>query len=253
MKTKSLLAFLFVGLLIGNATAQNFKLAAQFGANGTSVSSTVSEELKQETFAFFKTRFGLRLGVLAEYNFKDNMALQSGVFYTQKGYWKNLNDIEKYVKEEEGDDIELSGKWGNRYNYLEMPIHFVYKMNDFQFFAGPYFAYGIGGKSKIDLTVKEDGETDSLQAEADIEAVSGNVEDEDFFDLNVFEFVVYKNFDYGLDLGVGYTYDKFLIQMQYSLGMTNIIPQINGSTLDVDKDYNLKNRGFSLSVSYFFK
>lgn len=256
MKTKKILLVLMLAMFVSQSNAQNVKLAVQAGANFTSMSKKVSSEIEEELFTYYNYRTGLRIGMLAEYELKNGLALQSGLFYTQKGFNKDLKKLEDMANEDSSEKIEVTGDWSNRYNYLELPIHLVYNIKDFNVYVGPYLAYGLGGKAKLDLTfTDESGDKETYKGEADINAVGGDVLQNDFFNEDVFEVVVYKKFDAGVDLGVGYKYDKFLFQAQYSMGFINIIPQISDSTneFDVDKDYNLKNKGFSLSLSYFFK
>ncbi len=255
MKTKQLLLSFIMSLFISNFYAQDIKLAAQLGVNFSSMSKKVSSEIEDELFTYFDYRAGMRIGLLAEYELKNGLALQSGLFYTQKGYYKDLKKMEELINEDSSDKEDVSGKWGNRYNYLEMPFHLVYNINDFSLFAGPYLAYGLGGKAIMDLNFKDrdTGETESYKGEADISAVTGDVTGDELFDGDVMNTVIYKKFDYGIDLGVGYKYDKFLAQIQYSIGLVNTIPSISDGEINVDKDFNLKNKGFSISISYYFK
>jgi|TARA_B110000259_G_C13802917_1_gene317463 hypothetical protein len=44
---------------------------------------------------------------------------------------------------------------------LEIPINAAYKINDFQIFAGPYIAFGLGGKNKEEI--KYDGESEEYK------------------------------------------------------------------------------------------
>ncbi len=84
---------------------------------------------------------------------------------------------------------------------------------------GPYFAYGIGGKTKINFS----GRTTEMQS---FDKTSG-----------------YKPFDAGLSLTAGYKiYNSFSFRFAYEFGFVNIERNAFG-----DKT---KNSGFSLNVSY---
>ena len=253
MKTRLLLLALF-SFMATQLSAQKIKWGAELGLNLSTNSADVDPEVDDFLFMSLSYRPGMRIGITAEYGLKDGMALQSGLYYTQKGYYKDLDKMEEKMKEDSSEDISVSGKWGNRYDYIEMPINFVYKFKDFQVFGGPYLAYGIGGKSIIDLEIKNaDGETETFDESVDIEAISGDAPDEGYLSKDVWQIVYYKKFDYGFNLGAGYTYDKFLFRVQYSLGIPNILPDYEGNEENIDDEINLKNRAFSFSLSYFFK
>ena len=82
---------------------------------------------------------GFNLGVGMDYGFSENWSLQSGLMISSKGY-----------KVKEGEYKETT-----RPIYLDIPILAAYKFNisdntKFVINAGPYLAFGLGGKYKID-------------------------------------------------------------------------------------------------------
>ncbi len=89
--------------------------------------------------------------------------------------------------------------------------------------AGPYAAYGVGGKSKLS------GSIGDISAETE-----GDVFGDDGF---------LKRFDAGLGLGVGAEFGPLLLDLGWDMGLVNI----------ADSDNNdIKNQNAYLSVGYRF-
>jgi hypothetical protein len=109
-------------------------------------------------------------------------------------------------------------------DYLEVPLFALYQINSSpkgNFFGGlgPYFAYGVGGKTKS--------------------SYGGQTYENKSFDKNT----GYQPFDAGLGLTAGYKMtDSFSFSLAYELGLTNI--ERGGGE---DKT---KNRGISLNIRY---
>jgi hypothetical protein len=136
----------------------------------------------------------------AESKFK----LLTGLQFIGKGY-KSVNNVFNST-------IKL--------NYLEIPVYAIYEhpVGTGYLFggAGPYFAYGIGGKVK-----------------------SGN------FSMSSFGENTggYKRFDMGLGMLGGYRMANGIsIYLSYELGLANIAYS--------SQDFTAKNRAFGLNVSY---
>ena len=89
--------------------------------------------------------------------------------------------------------------------------------------AGPYVAYGIGGKSKVKLSSSE-----------------GSAE---LGDVDVFGDDGFKRFDAGLGLGVGAEFGPILVDLGWDMGLVDISGSSNG---------NVKNQNAYLSVGYTF-
>ncbi len=185
-------------------------------------------------------KLAYHIGATVDYGFSDAISLQTGLLLSSKGY--------KYDLEQDLDDDEtVEGYDKYTFNYLEIPIHVAYKINDnFQVFAGPYLAFGIGGKNKWDVTYKYDGDSDTDSVEIKYKAVFGEVKDEDLGE----DEDAYGALDFGFDFGIGYQTGPILINAGYSLGLGNLTADYGG---DFDpKDMKTSNRVITLSVSYFF-
>ena len=83
-----------------------------------------------------KALTGFTLGVGMDYGFSENWSLQSGLMFTSKGF-------------------KVKDAFKARPIYLDIPILAAYKFNisdntKFVINAGPYLAFGLGGKVKYD-------------------------------------------------------------------------------------------------------
>lgn len=143
--------------------------------------------------------------------------IQPGALYSMKGaVSKNNSDIK------------------TKLSYIEVPINFVYKpmlgMGNLILGVGPYMGIAISGKIKNgsdDTKIKFDNKITALQAETD---------------------PYYKRLDFGGNLLAGYQFSsKFFFQLNAQLGMTNILPEVEGTSTE---DHKLKNTGFGLSLGY---
>lgn len=153
-----------------------------------------------------KTMVGFNVGVILEITLKDNFILQPGVLFSTKG--------SKYSVL--GSDMSISP------SFLEIPINGLYKFDlgsaKLFLFAGPYFAFGVGGSYKTPDESK------------DISYGSG--EDKDM-----------KSFDFGLNFGAGIEISNFQISAQYGLGLTNLAPVTTN-------DAEMKVRVIGISMAY---
>lgn len=149
-----------------------------------------------------KALTGFTLGVGMDYGFNESWSLQSGLMFTSKGY-----------KEKDA--------YKARPIYLDIPILAAYKFNisdntKFVINAGPYLAFGLGGK------VKYDGGGDNKYF------------GDDGWDM--------KRFDLGIQYGIGLELsDRYLINLTGQNGF-----------IDVADGGDAKNMSFAIGVGYRF-
>lgn len=142
---------------------------------------------------------GFQLGVGMDYGFSESWSLQSGLLISSKGY--------------KIEDVKV------RPIYLDIPILAAYKFNisdntKFVINAGPYLAFGLGGK------VKYDGGGDE----------------------KVFGDDGWKRFDLGIQYGIGLELsDRYLINLTGQNGF-----------IDVADGGDAKNMSFAIGVGYRF-
>ncbi|QRX63936.1 PorT family protein [Dysgonomonadaceae bacterium zrk40] len=159
-------------------------------------------------------KIGFNIGLAADVDFAPNMALQTGLFLSTKGF-KSVNDA-------------MDTEYTENLMYLQLPLHLAYKVDvtpgsRIVFHAGPYAAYGVGGS--------REAKVGSLSGEWDVDKIFGDANGQ------------YKPFDAGLGLGVGAEMGAFLIDLGWDMGMVNISNRDNGNT---------KNQNAYLSVGYKF-
>ena len=153
------------------------------------------------------SRIGFHVGAKAEYNITDNLYGSAALLFSQKGC----------QFEEDGEKLTANP------GYIELPIHIGYrfKMSEkVSIFGetGPYFAYGICGKLKV-----ED---------------YGWEYDKKFFDIDEV-----NKFDFGWGVKAGVEYAKFQISLGYEGGITEVFDS---------RGLDPHNSNFMVSVAYMF-
>jgi len=155
---------------------------------------------------------GFHVGVISEISLSDNLKLQPGIFYSTKGSKYKVTILQQSFESSVAP------------SYIDIPVNVMYYFGTgkakISLFAGPYFAYGIGGKAK------------SGSESADIKFGSGDNDD-------------MKPIDLGLNVGVGVNINGLLISAQYGLGLTNLVPS---STTEAE----MKNKVIGISLAYLF-
>lgn len=137
IKTLLFAAALFIGV---NANAQLGINPLSFGIKGGINMSNFSGDLNDTS-----AKIGWNAGITVDLSLPANLYLASGVELTTKGA--------KY----EGGMYDNNGSLAKATSnpmYLQIPVHLGYKINAFPttnilFHAGPYWAYGLGGKTKV--------------------------------------------------------------------------------------------------------
>lgn len=159
-----------------------------------------------------KMLVGFHAGLISEIGLADNLKLQPGILYSSKGSKYEITLFEETF------DFSMAPA------FIEVPVNLMYSFGPgdtkFNVFAGPYFAYGIGGK------YKSEGESEDISF--------GTSEDDDM-----------KPFDIGVNFGVGVNIKGFLISAQYGLGLANLTTEDTGDT-------EIKNQVIGISVGYLF-
>lgn len=137
LRTVLVLCLLTLGVVAANAQI-NWGVKA-----GLNVSSL---EGKNSDYADYKA--GFNAGVFGQYMITDAFGLESGLFYSMKGY--------------KTDIVPLADGSSKTYNasYLQLPIQAIYKFEVGQNLylypaAGIYLAYGLGGTDKYFDSAKE--------------------------------------------------------------------------------------------------
>jgi hypothetical protein len=159
---------------------------------GINMSNLYGDELDDEN-----VKIGFNVGLLADIDFSFNSAIQTGLFFTTKGYKYDSGNLD----------------YTENLMYIQLPVHYAYKIDvtpgtRVVFHAGPYAAYGVGGSRKLDA-----GELGSLE----VDKIFGDGMSQ------------YKPFDAGLGLGVGAEFGPILVDLGWDMGLVNISNTSNGN------------------------
>lgn len=159
---------------------------------GINMSNLYGDELDNEN-----VKIGFNVGLLADIDFSFNSAIQTGLFFTTKGYKYDSGNLD----------------YTENLMYIQLPVHYAYKIDvtpgtRVVFHAGPYAAYGVGGSRKLGA-----GELGSLE----VDKIFGDGMSQ------------YKPFDAGLGLGVGAEFGPILVDLGWDMGLVNISNTSNGN------------------------
>lgn len=219
------------------------KLGVRAGLN---LSSYTMDHKDSETETKTKNYTGFQVGAVYDMPMGDDLSIQTGLLFTQKGTEYDLEDAFDV-----GSNEEVEGYMRQRLNYLEVPISLAIKLNNFHFAAGPYLAFGLGGKYDMDVdytyTIGNVSTKENFDDKGDMVAMSGEVKEDDLKD----DENAYSALDYGFNLGVGFQSGKVLVNLTYGLGLGNIVPDADQTGFDRD-DFKTTNKNMAVTISYFF-
>lgn len=174
-----------------------------------------SKQYATDIHADQDSRIGFQFGLEADINIIRSFSINTGVMLIQRG-WKNSYS-------------DSRGKLETKDNamYVEVPVLGSYrvKLSDqasFQLNLGPYFAYGVSGKTKTTNTFGQ--------------SYSYNY---DSFDKDR----GCKRFDVGVHLGTGITYHHIFAGISYERGLVNAWQQAN---------YEYQNGTIAFTMGYNF-
>ncbi len=202
--------FRFTALIVMLAVVTGVSAQLNLGIKGgVNMSNYYGDELTEKN-----VKIGFHVGLAADYEFIPGSALQTGLFFTTKGL--------------KTEDTNWDAEYSENLMYLQLPVHYAYKMDvtpgtRIVFHAGPYVAYGIGGKRNASIG--------NIDAEWDVDNIFGDA------------MTQYKPFDAGLGLGVGAEFGPILVDLGWDMGLVNISNADNG---------DIKNQNAYLSVGYKF-
>lgn len=161
---------------------------------------------------------GFQIGGFIDYSITDNLFVRANLLFITKGASRDF------------EMLGITTKTTMNPMYLQLPILIGYGFDitdSFKLYAniGPYFAYGLGGKT----TTKISG------------SVIDSKNDIDYFNDNN------SNFDFGARFGIGIELIKsIIIEFDYDLGLTNL------NTSSTSDDYSSKNYTMGLTIGYKF-
>jgi len=163
-----------------------------------------------------EAKAGFNIGVTVDYAISSELYVLSGLELTTKG--AKSKTTTPFGKKQETTMNPM---------YLQLPVHLGYKLEiapetKLVFHAGPYIAYGIGGKNKT--SIKDDDVTHSTESKF-------------FGDKGC------DKLDLGVGLGVNVEFGKIGVGLGYDFGLNNI----SGNS-----SAKMKNQNTYLTVGYKF-
>lgn len=235
-KTNNFKQLLFVGLLCMSLNMSAQTAPFRFGVKaGLNLSSAIVDAADTD----LKT--GYHIGGTVEYLLPKNFLIQSGLLFSVKG--SKINNLN------ENDYIGGRPDFTHTFNelYLELPLYGAYKMdfsNNFNivFGLGPYFGYGIGGKTKQKLN---SGVWSGGITEREWDTFGDGVFDESLGHLHG---VILKRLDIGIGVSCDLEYRKFILGIGYECSLKNIA--INEAVYY--REFEYKNSNIQISVGYKF-
>lgn len=198
VKISAFLMLLFMG---SHVSAQDVNIGAKAGLDFSNHGGDVND---------MDVKMGFLVGLTFDYEMENNLYLLTGFDLISKGARKKV----------------LGVKTKTNPLYFQLPVHAGYKLNISDevrvvFSAGPYFAFGVGGKDKV-----KTGKT---------------VVKNDFFGSE--EEGGMKRFDLGLGLALGLEFDMYKISLGYDFGLSNI---------SYSSSHKVKNENVYLTLGRFF-
>ena len=242
MMTSRIIAVLTAVVLTTSIAQAQFKIGVRSGFNLTNANyNNIPNEEGFENLTDTKMKPGFQVGVVGDYELNNAFSVQSGILFATQG-WKIDAD---YERSEDGFYSKIQTKGKTNLNYFQVPILAIYKLDlsgaKLLLQTGPYFGYGLGGKSKNESSILRKYNDEVIideKTSLDNKIKMGSGEDK------------VKAFDFGLNFGTGVQFGNIQTTLSYSIGLANLH---NKSTLDmIDEDISLKNKGFSLTITYLF-
>lgn len=218
----------FLGLVLTTAISLSTKAQVylQGGLNLANITKTNDGQTEKNNILP-----SFNVGILGRLPIADMFSIESGLLLTGRG-----SKAETYFNG--GNDFVKS-----KFNpfYLEVPLNAVVKIplekkSNVFFNAGPYVAIGIGGKSRRDTKFGPlvSSSTSNIEFSND-DPFTSQQEDARYDRL--------KRFDFGLNFGGGFQFQRVLLKVNYGLGLAKI------NSTQSDNTANDKNKYRTLSFS----
>lgn len=224
--TLSLCILLF--LWSGNLYAQS-PVSFQVKA-GTGISTLWGKHTEE------KVKFAYKVGVGMEYAFNETWVLQP-----------SLNFVSKGAKEKE----ENLGKATMNMLYIELPVMMaarfhLTKSSNLALSFGPYVAYGVGGKTLMDIDEK------MIPSSTGYTKFGGKYKLDTFGSMSKGKMGC-ERFDAGLVLGISYETRRIVLGLEGQLGLVKVHDEIDEIAMFMDAEgYAPKNVSAFVTVGYKF-
>ncbi|MGI6219252.1 MAG: porin family protein [Bacteroidaceae bacterium] len=111
-----------------------------------------------------KMKAGFNVGVIADIPVMQSLYVQPGLYFSTKG----VKTEQEYTEDYGMGDVNYKDETSVNAMYIEIPINVSWRHNltdalQLQVYTGPYFAFGVGGKTKSTESVSFGGESESKE------------------------------------------------------------------------------------------
>jgi hypothetical protein len=232
--------FFLLGLacVIGSVQAQTtFSLGPQVGLNVTTATYS------HNGVSFYDLRTAplsrLEAGLVATMG-SGHFLLQPALLYSQKGFVLKGT----LLPTASPSSRPIAAQVTSQLNYLTLPLNFVYAQKadgeGFRLFGGGYIGLLLGGKRKVrDEYANTNSFASIYESESPIKPGNNSTSITDFYA---------KRLDAGLQAGLGYQHRSALVQLTYSVGLTN--PAVPSPPLPPESSPSYHNRALTISLAY---
>lgn len=215
---KAILSAAIVFAVVG-ANAQN-----KFGIQAGTTFSTYNEEFSNNVERKSDSKLGFTVGAVADIDFGNSLSFRPELNFIQKGGEQKYSPSANSNFQEE---LTL--------NYIQFSPNFIYNFGGStgKFFigVGPELSFGLGGKSKSELTSGATTVESKTDVKFDSKKSTGGVRH-------------LKSVDYGANALLGYKFNNgLMLSTGYTAGLNNLSNEDNTS---------FKTGGFNVKIGYLF-
>lgn len=214
---KTSVIYLFIFFLASGLLTTQAQSRLSYG-----VKAGINRSSADHNYYNFKSQLGFHVGVIADYQLKNNFFLRSGVDFTTKGA-----ECEELWTNPDGETASVK----YNFNYLQLPVLLgykipVYNQTNIFFNAGIYLSYGIYAREKRAYIISANSYSESQH--------------------KGFDDCGFWKVDFGLVGGLGIEYQRYFGMFNYEMGVVNEHKPAYGG------NPNWKNRNLTFSLGYKF-
>ena len=185
---------------------------------------------------------GLKIGVNYLYKLNNTFDIESGIFVYQKG---QKNEYKQIYLSNPGIYNDLIVKESFKLDYIEVPVNLNYNFRKMFISGGLYFSYGMEAYYlKEDKYYQDNRIVKEIHTKENISVVNNKL-----YLIN--ELILWKRFDYGLCLGIGYRIKRFSIKTNFDLGVPYILTHSTPGIVFAPDVTRFRNRSVSVSLTYY--
>lgn len=210
----------FLTVLLASVCSTGFTQITFHAKAGLNLSRYIGEGSERS-----EIKPGVRLGAGVEYKFNELISFQPSLMFSQKGTKVNLTNVESERL------IYINNTVNQLYFEIPLNAQFRFKLTqnaNLIVATGPYVAYGVGGKTKKETTIKPKYNEKSTSVTDKVDTFNKN-------GMNI------RPFDTGWNIGVGAEVNQYIVSIESQIGL-----------IKLQKESEMKNLNFALTFGYKF-